>query len=163
MGKVRDIIDKTFEYGQGRGELPGVYELAEAIEVLSDSENGAGETKASSADKYGRNSDTKHQNMNASGDSSDLQNGISDFEYLRRKAYDLAHQRFGNRIYIRGLIEFTNICKNDCYYCGIRKSNSHVDRYRLTKDQILACADEGYVLGIRTFVLQGGEDGGLLG
>lgn len=77
-----------------------------------------------------------------SGDSSDLQNGISDFEYLRRKAYDLAHQSFGNRIYIRGLIEFTNICKNDCYYCGIRKSNSHVDRYRLTKDQILACADE---------------------
>ena len=131
MGKVRDIIDKTFEYGQGRGELPGVDELAEAIRVLSDSEN-----------------------------PQSSQDDLTDFEYLKRIAYDLAHQRFGNRIYIRGLIEFTNICKNDCYYCGIRKSNSHVDRYRLTKDQILACADEGYVLGFRTFVLQGGEDGG---
>ncbi len=131
MGKVRDIIDKTFEYGQGRVELPGVDELAEAIRVLSDSEN-----------------------------PQSSQDDLTDFEYLKRIAYDLAHQRFGNRIYIRGLIEFTNICKNDCYYCGIRKSNSHVDRYRLTKDQILACADEGYVLGFRTFVLQGGEDGG---
>ena len=140
MGKVRDIIDKTFEYGQGRGELPGVDELAEAIEVLSMTQN-----------------DPLCQNTNMSGDSKDV---LTDFEYLRTKAYDLAHDRFGNRIYIRGLIEFTNICKNDCYYCGIRKSNSHVDRYRLTKDQILACADEGYVLGFRTFVLQGGEDGG---
>ena len=104
MGKVRDIIDKTFEYGQGRGELPGVDELAEAIEVLSDSEN-----------------------------PQSSQDDLTDFEYLKRIAYDLAHQRFGNRIYIRGLIEFTNICKNDCYYCGIRKSNSHVDRYRLTR------------------------------
>ena len=108
MGKVRDIIDKTFEYGQGRGELPGVNELGEAIRILSDSEN-----------------------------PQSSQDDLSDFEYLRRKAYDLAHQSFGNRIYIRGLIEFTNICKNDCYYCGIRKSNSHVDRYRLTMDQIL--------------------------
>ena len=140
MGKVRDIIDKTFEYGQGIGELPGVDELAEAIEVLSMTQN-----------------DPLCQNTNMSGDSKDV---LTDFEYLRTKAYDLAHDRFGNRIYIRGLIEFTNICKNDCYYCGIRKSNSHVDRYRLTKDQILACADEGYVLGFRTFVLQGGEDGG---
>ena len=131
MGKVRDIIDKTFEYGQGRGELPGVNELAEAIRILSDSEN-----------------------------PQSSQDDLTDFEYLRRKAYDLAHQSFGNRIYIRGLIEFSNICKNDCYYCGIRKSNSQVDRYRLTMDQILACADEGYVLGFRTFVLQGGEDGG---
>lgn len=83
-----------------------------------------------------------------------------DFEYLRRLAYDTAHHIFGNRIYTRGLIEFTNICRNDCYYCGIRKSNHKVTRYRLTEEQILECAGEGYRLGFRTFVLQGGEDGG---
>lgn len=144
MGTVREIIDKTFEYGQGRDELPGVDELAEVIKVLSDSKNVTGED----------------QNVSKSGESQGSHDDLTDFEYLRRKAYDLAHQRFGNRIYIRGLIEFTNICRNDCYYCGIRKSNSHVDRYRLSKEQILSCADEGYVLGFRTFVLQGGEDGG---
>lgn len=160
MGKVRDIIDKTFEYGQGRGELPGVNELAEAIEVLSRIEDVTAASNVKMKMMDGQSLEESPQNVKMSGDSSDLQNGISDFEYLRRKAYDLAHQSFGNRIYIRGLIEFTNICKNDCYYCGIRKSNSHVDRYRLTKDQILSCADEGYVLGFRTFVIQGGEDGG---
>ena len=160
MRKVRDIIDKTFEYGQRRGELPGVNELAEAIEVLSRTEDVTAASNVKMKMMDGRSLEGSPQNVKMSGDSSDLQNGISDFEYLRRKAYNLAHQRFGNRIYIRGLIEFTNICKNDCYYCGIRKSNSHVDRYRLSKEQILSCADEGYVLGFRTFVLQGGEDGG---
>ena len=87
----------------------------------------------------GQSLEESPQNVKMSGDSSDLQNGISDFEYLRRKAYDLAHQSFGNRIYIRGLIEFTNICKNDCYYCGIRKSNSHVDRYRLIRTVLSRC------------------------
>lgn len=66
---------------------------------------------------------------------------------------------YGNDIYIRGLIEVSNICKNDCYYCGIRKSNAHCDRYRLTAEDILACCAEGYELGFRTFVMQGGEDG----
>lgn len=65
---------------------------------------------------------------------------------------------YGNDIYIRGLIEVSNICKNDCYYCGIRKSNPHCDRYRLTAEDILACCAEGYDLGFRTFVMQGGED-----
>lgn len=65
---------------------------------------------------------------------------------------------YGDEVYIRGLIEFTNYCKNDCYYCGIRKSNSHTHRYRLTKEEILSCCREGYSLGFRTFVLQGGED-----
>jgi biotin synthase len=60
---------------------------------------------------------------------------------------------------MRGLIEFTNYCRNDCYYCGIRKSNCNADRYRLTKEQILDCCAAGYELGFRTFVLQGGEDG----
>ncbi len=66
---------------------------------------------------------------------------------------------FGNKVYLRGLIEISNICKNDCYYCGIRKSNSLCERYRLDKEQILSCCKMGYSLGLRTFVLQGGEDG----
>ncbi|NLN97014.1 MAG: [FeFe] hydrogenase H-cluster radical SAM maturase HydE [Eubacteriaceae bacterium] len=65
---------------------------------------------------------------------------------------------FGRKIYIRGLIEISNYCKNDCYYCGIRKSNRQVSRYRLTKKMILSCCAQGHALGFRTFVLQGGED-----
>ena len=65
---------------------------------------------------------------------------------------------YGDKVYLRGLIEFTNICKNDCFYCGIRRSNANAERYRLTPDEILACCREGYALGYRTFVLQGGED-----
>ena len=64
-----------------------------------------------------------------------------------------------NHVYIRGLIEFTNYCKNDCYYCGIRRSNKNCDRYRLSKEDILSSCETGYKLGFRTFVLQGGEDG----
>jgi len=67
-------------------------------------------------------------------------------------------KQFGNKIYIRGLIEFTNYCKNDCYYCGIRCSNNKAIRYRLSKGEILSCCQNGYELGFRTFVLQGGED-----
>lgn len=80
-------------------------------------------------------------------------------EYIFEKARRLRHTYYGHDVYVRGLIEFTNYCKNDCYYCGIRRSNSHAHRYRLTKDQILACCKTGYDLGFRTFVLQGGEDG----
>lgn len=65
---------------------------------------------------------------------------------------------YGTDVYIRGLIEFTNYCKNNCYYCGIRKDNKKTSRYRLSKDDILECCKEGYKLGFRTFVLQGGED-----
>lgn len=67
-------------------------------------------------------------------------------------------QIYGDAVYIRGLIEFTNYCKNNCYYCGIRAGNAHATRYRLSKEEILACCREGYALGFRTFVLQGGED-----
>ncbi len=80
-------------------------------------------------------------------------------DFLHKKARDVAKTIYGNKVYIRGLIEFTNYCKNDCYYCGIRKSNSNASRYRLTKEQILECCEIGYELGFRTFVLQGGEDG----
>ncbi|MCM1244864.1 MAG: [FeFe] hydrogenase H-cluster radical SAM maturase HydE [Roseburia sp.] len=79
--------------------------------------------------------------------------------YAAEKAADIAKKYYGNKIYVRGLIEFTNICQNDCYYCGIRRSNRNVCRYRLNKEEILLCCREGYRLGFRTFVLQGGEDG----
>lgn len=79
-------------------------------------------------------------------------------ENLASKADSARRQYFGNHIYIRGLIEFTNYCKNDCLYCGIRHSNHHAVRYRLSKKDILQCCEEGYHLGFRTFVLQGGED-----
>ena len=65
---------------------------------------------------------------------------------------------YGDEVYIRGLIEFTNYCRNNCYYCGIRRDNRNAVRYRLDKDEILACCEEGYRLGFRTYVLQGGED-----
>lgn len=80
-------------------------------------------------------------------------------DYLFEKARQVRILHYGHDVYMRGLIEFTNYCRNDCYYCGIRKSNCNADRYRLTKEQILDCCAAGYELGFRTFVLQGGEDG----
>ena len=77
---------------------------------------------------------------------------------LAEKAVALRQQIYGKSVYVRGLIEISNICKNDCYYCGIRKSNRSCERYRLTEEQILECCAEGYELGFRTYVLQGGED-----
>ena len=77
---------------------------------------------------------------------------------LRELAVKARREHYSNSVYIRGLIEISNICKNDCIYCGIRRSNHDCDRYRLTKEQILSCCDEGYSLGFRTFVMQGGED-----
>lgn len=73
-------------------------------------------------------------------------------------AVKVRREIYGNTVFVRGLIEIGNICKNDCLYCGIRRSNRNCERYRLTEEQILECADEGYSLGFRTFVLQGGED-----
>ena len=81
-----------------------------------------------------------------------------DAETLFALARAAATARYGNKIYVRGLIEMTNYCRNDCYYCGIRRSNANVQRYRLTKEEILHCCTDGYALGFRTFVLQGGED-----
>lgn len=79
-------------------------------------------------------------------------------EYAAGRARVIAQREFGRRIYFRGIIEFTSICKNDCLYCGLRRSNRNAARYRLDKDDILACCKEGYAAGFRTFVLQGGED-----
>ncbi len=79
-------------------------------------------------------------------------------ELLQKEALRLRELHYSNKIFVRGLIEFTNYCKNDCYYCGIRRSNKNAGRYRLTKEEILECCSYGYELGFRTFVLQGGED-----
>jgi len=79
-------------------------------------------------------------------------------ELIREHAVAVRQKYYGNDVYIRGLIEISNICKNDCLYCGIRRSNGECERYRLSADEILSCADEGYSLGFRTFVMQGGED-----
>lgn len=77
---------------------------------------------------------------------------------LQEAAHAQAVATFGYQVYLRGLIEFTNYCKNDCYYCGIRRSNDKASRYRLTQEEILCCCSAGYAAGLRTFVLQGGED-----
>ena len=79
-------------------------------------------------------------------------------ELLFARADEVRKSIYGTDVYIRGLIEFSNFCKNNCFYCGIRAANNNVMRYRLTKDEILECCAEGYGLGFRTFVLQGGED-----
>lgn len=80
-------------------------------------------------------------------------------EFLFEKAQETSLSIFGNKIYIRGLIEFTNYCKNGCYYCGINKENTKIERYRLSLEEILECCRKGNKLGFKTFVLQGGEDG----
>lgn len=81
-----------------------------------------------------------------------------DLALINEKAREVTFRHFGNRIFIRGLIEIGNCCHNDCLYCGIRRSNRNIERYRLSQETILACCREGHELGFRTFVLQGGED-----
>lgn len=78
--------------------------------------------------------------------------------YLASLAREEAVKIYGNSVFPRGLVEFTNYCKNNCYYCGIQGSNQHANRYRLSKDEILSACENGYQLGYRSFVLQGGED-----
>ena len=81
-----------------------------------------------------------------------------DYEYSSALAREISKEIFSNKLYLRGIVEFSNICKNDCLYCGIRRSNTHVSRYRLDKADIVECCRLGYELGYRTFVFQGGED-----
>lgn len=78
--------------------------------------------------------------------------------YAAELALKKRREIYGSKVYIRGLIEISNICKNDCYYCGIRASNKKAARYRLSEEEILRCCRNGYALGFRTFVMQGGED-----
>ncbi len=81
-----------------------------------------------------------------------------DEAFAKTLAVRVRKQMYGDAVFVRGLIEISNFCKNDCYYCGIRRGNKEAERYRLTPEQIMECAAEGYRLGFRTFVLQGGED-----
>lgn len=92
------------------------------------------------------------------GNAADEQDITETDRILFRAADEVRRENYGTDVYIRGLIEFTNYCRNDCYYCGIRCSNSSADRYRLSQQEIMDCCREGYRLGFRTFVLQGGED-----
>jgi biotin synthase len=80
-------------------------------------------------------------------------------QLLRDNAVRTAREQFGLGIYIRGLVELSSYCHQDCLYCGLRRSNKGAERYRLTRDEVMKCAEEGYKLGFRTIVLQGGEDG----
>jgi len=87
-----------------------------------------------------------------------IENRDSIKDYLFSLSSNVREKHYGKDVYLRGLIEFTNYCKNNCYYCGIRAGNKDAERYRLTKEQILECCEVGYALDFRTFVLQGGED-----
>lgn len=100
------------------------------------------------------------QNSLEHGEYLSLLNGLDSQsrEYLYRRARQATNKIYRNDIFIRGLIEISNHCKNDCFYCGIRRSNHNVCRYRLSLEQILECCKTGYEIGFRTFVLQGGED-----
>ncbi len=80
------------------------------------------------------------------------------FNLLRDKAAQIAREQFGFGIYMRGLVEISSYCRNNCYYCGLRRDNKNASRYRLSDEEILACCKDGYSAGLRTFVLQGGED-----
>jgi len=89
-----------------------------------------------------------------------LLNNISsdEQEYLHKRADEVRRRSYENKVYMRGLIEFTNYCSRNCVYCGIRRDNKKAQRYRLTEDEILECAAVGNELGYKTIVLQGGED-----
>lgn len=79
-------------------------------------------------------------------------------DLLEKYADEVRQKHYGKKVFLRGLIEISNYCKNDCYYCGIRRSNRNAERYRLSREEILSCCENGYNLGFRTFVMQGGED-----
>jgi biotin synthase len=79
-------------------------------------------------------------------------------ELLIKRAHETRMKYYGNKVYMRGLIELTSFCKKDCLYCGLRRHNKLADRYRLTLDEVLECVRKGDKLGYKTFVLQGGED-----
>ena len=87
-----------------------------------------------------------------------LSDNPKEIDDLKKSARHVTDRIYGKDIYIRGLVEFTSYCRNNCFYCGIRCGNQNAQRYRLTREQIMSCCESGYKLGFRTFVLQGGED-----
>lgn len=92
------------------------------------------------------------------GEYKELLGSDCDDKYLHEQARRVALRNFGNKIYIRGLIEISNHCRNNCLYCGIRRGNRDLERYRLSEEMIMRCCSRGHEMGFRTFVLQGGED-----
>ena len=103
----------------------------------------------------------RHHTLDASALEQLLEHATQDSDtlhYLRTTAVRTARKQFGLGIYVRGLIELSNYCRCNCLYCGLRRSNHTAERYRLTQEEVLACCEEGYHLGFRTFVLQAGED-----
>ena len=100
----------------------------------------------------------KHNRLKSSEWASLIENEADLYDLARKMAQEIALQNFERKIFYRGIIEFTNFCQNDCLYCGLRKSNHDLKRYRLTNDEIIECGKLGYEFGIKTFVLQGGED-----
>lgn len=106
-------------------------------------------------EKLYRTSDLTDEELTALIDTND-----KDAAELLRKYADETRQRYyGKKVFLRGLIEVSSYCRNDCIYCGIRRSNKDAQRYRLSREEILSCCENGYELGFRTFVMQGGEDG----
>ena len=77
---------------------------------------------------------------------------------LQMRAKTVTEQYFGQKVYLRGVIEISNYCRNNCYYCGIRSANRCITRYRLSAEEVEDACKRGYEIGFRTFVLQGGED-----
>ena len=147
------------------GQLPSAGKLASFIEACAP-ELFAGPVPAN-AEELRRNflaeaglpADTGREGGQADAPALAEDERIALREELFRRARARAQEHFGKRIYVRGLIEISNFCRQNCRYCGIRCGNSQVERYRLTPEQILECCEHGYSLGFRTFVMQGGEDG----
>jgi len=104
--------------------------------------------------KLYNNNDLSDDELKLLIETDDLQAG----ELLRSLADEVRQKYYGKDVYLRGLIEISSFCKNDCLYCGIRRSNNNAQRYRLSHEQIMSCCENGYQLGFRTFVMQGGED-----
>ena len=140
-----NLIDKlASEHSLDIGEYEG---LVSVTDISNDIAEKKPEKLVLSSDSSGTSNNTCDKNENFK----------SLAAYAAKLADETRREIFGTEVYIRGLIEIGNVCKNDCFYCGIRKSNKACERYILDDERILACCKEGYGLGFRTFVLQGGE------
>lgn len=132
-------------------------ELIQLLEALRAEDAAAGATAG--AGSCGNAGTTADGSIGCCSACSTGDTGASAGALLAQRADQARRKYYGNKVFVRGLIEISNYCKNDCFYCGIRRSNDKCQRYRLTEEEILQCCQQGYELGFRTFVMQGGEDG----
>ena len=153
MNRFRELVGMLFS--DGRLTEEEYLELVRFLWPGSPGEDGAARTGQRNGGLENGGSE-----IDGSENSGSENSGITeeDRAFLYEKARIRQQENFGNQVYLRGLIEFTNYCRNDCFYCGIRRSNRNCSRYRLTEEEILDCCRKGHALGFRTFVLQGGED-----